>query len=155
MWLIKGSLSRLTRTLHTLRSPSELLLFARVTAFAACVPVMVRLSLPRLAALLRAKGGESCEGAAEKAAQVTRCVDLAQDVASPVVHRGCLTRGVTLFWFLSRAGYPVELCFGIGRIGTEMAGHCWITIDGVAFCERADPEDRFSVLYRIPARSPS
>ena len=78
------------------------------------------------------------------------CVGAAQRALAPVVRSGCLTRGVTLYWLLRRAGVPVELCFGVGRPGEELAGHCWLTRDGRPYLEPADAPAYFDALYRIP-----
>jgi hypothetical protein len=71
-------------------------------------------------------------------------------VGYPLVRQGCLTRAVTLYWFLARAGVPVELRFGIARTG-EADGHAWLALDGAAYLETTDPEPKFTVTYRIPA----
>jgi hypothetical protein len=65
---------------------------------------------------------------------------------------GCLTRGLTLHYFLRRAGVDVRLCFGMGHPdGKEMAGHCWLELDGRPFLERRDPRLVFGETYRIPS----
>jgi hypothetical protein len=133
-----------------LRSPGDLLLFARIGGFAAIVPALMQIPLPRLAALLtrpprhRAPGPDEIE-------RIERIVALAPRVAYPLVRSGCLTRGVTLFWFLRRAGLDVELRFGLdpGELETT-DGHCWLTLDGEPFLEKQDPRPRFAELYRLP-----
>jgi hypothetical protein len=70
-----------------------------------------------------------------------------------MVRTGCLTRGVTLFWYLRRAGLDVELRFGVDpaeQSGGEADGHCWLALDGEPFLERVDPRTRFTELYRLP-----
>ena len=76
---------------------------------------------------------------------------LAPRVAHPFVRTGCLTRGVTLFWFLRQAGFDVELRFGIDP-RTEAAGdgHCWLTLDGAPILEKRDPLLQFVETYRLP-----
>ena len=76
---------------------------------------------------------------------------LAPRVGHPFVRGGCLTRGVTLFWFLRRAGVDVELCFGLDPAdGDGTDGHCWLVRDGQPFLERADPRPRFAEIFRLP-----
>jgi hypothetical protein len=68
------------------------------------------------------------------------------------VRTGCLTRGVTLFWFLRRTGLDVELRFGleVDEHGASKDGHCWLALDGEPFLEKVDPRPRFAELYRLP-----
>jgi hypothetical protein len=83
--------------------------------------------------------------------RLERLVAIAPRVAAPVVRPGCLTRGVTLFWFLRRAGLDVELRFGVDpRDAADTDGHCWLSVDGEPFLEKRDPRPRFAELYRLP-----
>jgi len=144
------------RSLHALRGPREALLFMRVAAFAASVPWLVRLPLPRLAALLDGPPRRARAGAIEvEIERLDRLVALAPRVARPLVRTGCLTRGVTLYRFLRRAGIDVELRFGLDpRAADDPAdGHCWLTLDGEPLLEREDPA-RFVEIWRLP-RSPT
>ena len=67
----------------------------------------------------------------------------------PLVRPGCLTRGVTLYYALRRAGDDVSLCFGVGFDGGETTGHCWLDKDGEPLLERADPLSRFTEVVRL------
>jgi len=121
-----------------------------VGAFAATVPLLMRLPLPRLAALVTRPPRRRPAGAAE-VERLQRLVDLAPRVAHPLVRGGCLTRGVTLFWFLRRAGLDVELRFGLDPGEAQPTdGHCWLTLDGEPFLEKRDPRPRFAEIYRLP-----
>jgi hypothetical protein len=83
--------------------------------------------------------------------RLDRLTALAPRIAYPLVRTGCLTRGVTLFWFLRRAGLDVELRFGLDTGDIEAPdGHCWIALDGEPFLEKTDPRPRFVELYRLP-----
>ncbi|MGA2925527.1 MAG: lasso peptide biosynthesis B2 protein [Solirubrobacteraceae bacterium] len=125
-----------------------MLLFARVGTFAAAVPLLMRLPLPRVAALLTRAPHRPAPSAAE-VERLERLITLAPRAARPLVRTGCLTRGVTLFWFLRRAGLDVELCFGLDAAsGTD--GHCWLSVDDKPFLEKRDPRPRFAQLYRLP-----
>jgi hypothetical protein len=138
------------RALNELRARGELLVFAKVVAFAAAVPLLMRLSLPRLNALLTRppRARRPSPGEVER---LDRLVTLAPRIARPLVRPGCLTRGITLFWFLRRAGLDVELRFGLDPGGDEPAdGHCWLALDGEPFLERRDYRSRFTELYRMP-----
>jgi Transglutaminase-like superfamily len=145
-----SSLPDRTRALAEVRGARELWLFARVGTFAAAVPLLMRLPLPRLAALLTRQ--PRCRRArTEEVERLVRLIALAPHVGRPLVRPGCLTRGVTLFWFLRRAGLNVELRFGLEAPNDGMAdGHCWLSLDGEPFLEQVDPRPRFAELYRLP-----
>jgi Transglutaminase-like superfamily len=145
-----SSLPSRLRAVSELRDPHEATLLLRVGAFAAAVPLMMRLPLPRLAALL-GRSPRRMPPAPEEVEQLERMIALAPRIAGPLVRPGCLTRGVTLFWFLRRAGLDVELRFGLDpRDGSSTDGHCWLSLDGEPFLEKRDPRARFAELYRLP-----
>lgn len=138
------------RALGELRTVGDLLLLGRLGTFAAAVPLIMRLPLPRVAALLTRppRRGPPSGGEVER---LERLVALAPRVARPLVRPGCMTRGVTLFWFLRRAGLDVELRFGVDPSGEASTdGHCWLSLDGEPFLEKQDPRGRFAELYRLP-----
>src|SRR5258707_8105646 len=136
--------------LGELRGAREAFLFAYVSAFAATVPLLMRLPVPRLAMVLT-RAPARREPPAGAVQRLDALVALAQRVAHPWVRGGCLTRGVTLFWFLRRAGVDVELCFGLDPADGDAAdGHCWLVRDGEPFLERADPRTRFAEIFRLP-----
>jgi hypothetical protein len=116
------------------------------------VPVLMRLRLPRLASLLEPKAAPPPPDEEQLRALAGR-VDRLLVRGRPLVRPGCLTRGVTLFWFLRRAGADVRLVFGMGRVDGETAGHCWLVHDGSPFLEKVDPRPLFAELYRIPQRA--
>jgi hypothetical protein len=125
----------------------------RVGSVAAAVPLIMRLPLPRVAALVTRPTRRRPLAAAE-VEQLERLIALAPRIARPLVRSGCLTRGVTLFWFLRRGGLDVELRFGLDPAqdgATE--GHCWLSLDDEPFLEKADPRPRFAELYRLPLRA--
>ena len=133
--------------LAELRGPRELALFAQVCAFAALVPLLMRLPLPRLATLLTRTPRRARALDVER---LDRLVAIAPRLGRPLVRYGCLTRGVTLFWFLRRAGVDVELRFGLDPGDGAADGHCWLALDGEPFLEKVDPRPRFAELYRLP-----
>jgi hypothetical protein len=139
--------------LRELRGPAEAWLLIRVCLFGAAVPLLMRLPLPRVAALLtRAprRGSPRRRPSPPEIIRLERLVAVAPRVGRPFVRTGCLTRGVTLFWFLRRAGLDVELRFGLDPRDGDTDGHCWLAIDGEPFLEQRDPRPRFAELYRLP-----
>ena len=132
-----------------LRKPARLLLAIRVLAVAVSVPVLMRLPLHRVCAIVAPAGprrGRDAQDLSELASLILWLLR----AGGPLVRRGCLTRGVTLYYFLSRAGADVELVFGVGMREDGADGHCWLVRQGEPFLEKEDPRPLFSELYRIP-----
>jgi hypothetical protein len=131
----------------------DFLLLSRVLLFAAAVPILLRVKLPRLQRLLgRVPLGQEVEPA--RVQEIVRCTAIVLRRGQPLVRRGCLTRGVTLFYFLRRAGLDVNLCFGAGQLDGAFAAHCWLERDGHPFLEDVDPRRIFAEMYRLPDASP-
>lgn len=153
-------MSRLARRLGLLapyHRPEDMARLAGTTAVAASVPLLMRLPLPRVAAVLSAatRSGRTRSGPDDdEVVRVTAQVEAAVRAGAPIVRSGCLTRGVTLYWLLRRAGAPVELCFGVGRVDEELVGHCWLARDGQPYLEPPGSPARFDVVYRIPVSRP-
>jgi len=124
------------------------LLHFRIFLFAATVPLILRLPLPRVEQLLRPRRRRS-QRAAVNADEVVRCVDRVLASTNRLLRPGCLTRGVTLYYFLRRAGIDVSLSFGIGDIDGRFAGHCWLVKSGEPFLERNDPTHAFASFYTL------
>jgi len=71
----------------------------------------------------------------------------------PLVRPGCLTRGITGYYILRRAGLDVALCFGMGSVRDPgAAGHCWLVLGGEPVLEAADPRAAFTELVRLSSR---
>lgn len=129
---------------------SDFFLFARVLLFAAAVPVLMRLKLTRLTALLD-PGSDPRPLDPGRVRKILTYVDKAIWRGRPFVRSGCLTLGLTRYYFLRRAGMDVSLHFGMGRIGEKrkFAGHCWLTRDGEPYLETVDPRPLYAEMWRI------
>ena len=125
---------------------SEAWLFLRLLSFATVVPLLLRLPLPRLAAVLTRAPAPSGPSP-QDVERIEQLVALGPRVAHPLVRTGCLTRGLTLFRFLRAAGLDVELRFGLDP-GSD--GHCWLTLDGEPFLEKRDPRPHYTETWRLP-----
>jgi hypothetical protein len=134
------------RALAELRGLSEVWLFVRLVGFAASVPVLLRLPLPKLAALVSREPARA-DPSTQEVERLEQLVALGPRVAHPLVRTGCLTRGLTLFRFLRAAGLNVELRFGIDP---STDGHCWLTLDGEPFLEKRDPRPHYTETWRLP-----
>ena len=134
-----------------IRKPPPLLLI-RLTAIAATAPLLVRAGLPRLQRWLeprRSPSGVTAVDTDPVSEQFRRWVDSIIARGKPIVRPGCLTRGVTLYYALRRQGIDVSLCFGVGPVEGEMAGHCWLLLDGRPILEPGDPLSRFTEVVRV------
>ena len=130
------------------RSPGELLLALRVLLVATSVPLLTRLPLARQEALLEPRRPSPPNP--EREAWLVANVDRLLSAGRPVVRPGCLTRGLTHYYFLRRAGVDVQLRYGLGQPIGEEDGHCWLVRDGEPFLERVDPRGRYVETYSIP-----
>ena len=69
-----------------------------------------------------------------------------------VPDRDCLQRSLLLYRELSRAGLGPELAVGFQRVDGALAGHAWVTIDGLVVGERDLNPARFAPILRFGAR---
>jgi hypothetical protein len=139
------------RALRRLHGAREALLLAGVLVAAPLVPALMRLPLPKVDRILkRVRGARAPEQLSDE--RVAAVVDAAQQFAHPVVRRGCLTRGVSLFVLLrERAGHEdLRLCFGIGGPADDFYGHCWLEHHGEPHLEKEDPRERFPAQFALP-----
>lgn len=144
---------RWLRALLKLRSPGDALLALEVFAFAAIVPLLAQVRLDRLRRLLTppVPRGPANPDLIDR---IIRCVDGVRALGKPVVGQSCLTRGLTLYYFLRRAGLDVALCFGVDYEEGGLAGHCWLVRDGEPFLEPGPPPRRYTEMYRFPSGHP-
>ncbi len=136
------------QVVRAFRRPSKLILYVEIASVALAVPLLARLKLPRLAALLG-------RGRAASAPDPARIDDLVASVAAvlqfaaALIRPTCMTRGLVLYHFLRRAGLDVRLCFGAGYPQGQFAAHCWLVYEGEPFMEPRDPRQWFTELYRM------
>jgi hypothetical protein len=129
------------------RSIPDVFLFLQILFFAAAVPFLLRLKISRVRALLEM--GIRSPSDRDRIEQITEYVEMAIQMGRPMVRPGCLTRGLTRYYFFRRDGMDVSLCFGMGRDKEEFAGHCWLVKNGAPFLEKQDPRPLFAEMYRI------
>ena len=139
---------RRLKGLKKLRTPRDALLLLRIYLFAAAVPLLSRVPLPTLLPRLDTRPDKNVPYRPEEAQKVASYVGGVIRRA-PLARRDCLVRGLTLFYFLRRAGVDVALVFGTGNPGGGFAGHCWLVRDGEPFLEK-EPTVAFREIYRFP-----
>jgi hypothetical protein len=128
------------------------LLTLHIILFAAAVPALLRLKIARLQSLLERAGIATAANPARVQKVISRVESVLQ-LGGPLYRRKCLSRGLTLFYFLRKEGVDVTLCFGMGKVAGEFEGHCWLVKDGEPFLEAEDPRSFFTAIHSIP-RSP-
>ncbi len=144
-----AKIARRLAILPRFRSLSDVLLFSHIVLFAATVP-QLHLPLPRLMALLRPRTAPPVFRPA-RIQHITDYVDTAIQAGSPLIENRCYIRGLTLYYFLSRAGLDVELCFGVGSQDAGHPRHCWLVRDGKPYLEAEDPQAIYTPIYYFPA----
>jgi Transglutaminase-like superfamily len=125
---------------------AETILSLRIAVFAAAVPWLVRIPVRRLEAWV----DPPFPPPFADTVQAERIIRIAQFIcrfARPLIKNPCQVRGLTLYYFLRRAGVDVSLVFGIGLVGAAYAGHCWLVKDGEPFLETRDPRQYFTAMY--------
>lgn len=132
------------------RSLSDYILFFRIFLFAAVVPLLMRLNISKVATVIE-PGGDPRAVSSEHIRKISAYTQRAIRMGKPLVRPGCLTLGLTRYYFLRRAGLEVALLFGMGRVdeGKEFAGHCWLVRDGEPYLENVDPRPLYVEMWRI------
>jgi len=64
--------------------------------------------------------------------------------------RGCLRRALTLYYVLTRLGYPARIHIGVRKRGGRLEGHSWVTLEGKAVADRTPPA-AFRAIYSFPS----
>src|SRR5579859_6507394 len=85
----------------------------------------------------------------ESIAHTVRLVDLMLRFSRPLIERGCVTRGLTLYYFLRELGVAVDLVFGAGQVNHRFAAHCWLERDNEPWLEKTNPRNWFVPFYRF------
>lgn len=62
----------------------------------------------------------------------------------------CLRRSLLRYHFLRRAGLPLVVHFGARRLGEEIGGHAWLTLDGRPYHERPEHYQSYTVMWSYP-----
>jgi hypothetical protein len=122
-------------------------IFTRTLAVAMAAPLLLRFRPERLAKVLEPRI-DRVDTDAERIAETLRIADVVLARGRPLVRNGCLTRGVTRYWALRRAGADVSLCFGVGTIDGAVEAHCWIDREGTTVLEPRETNS-FHEMFRL------
>ena len=139
--------------LRQLPNPERRFQFLRIFLFMLAVPWLQRLRLPQLNTRLDGGHGQQTGDAWDKSEveSILRDVDGALRIGRPFVRSNCLSRGITNYYFLRKAGLDVGLCFGVSEPGDEpLGGHCWLINEGEPLAEPFDPRQSYTTVYSFP-----
>lgn len=129
----------------------------RMALVIAVLPLLERaLSLPAMLRLLMPSGGRRADqpqGMAVGPALATCRTALAPLLGLRVgrFRDNCMTRSLVLFHCLRRAAVPVSVHFGVERRQDDLAGHCWLELEGRPIAEDPEPLRRLQMTYSYPA----
>src|SRR5215210_4919159 len=118
------SLARLRRAM------SSALLHGRVAALLLAVPILLRVaSVQQVVALLTPRhSGERRPW--REVERVRRATDRLNRQRVLRAYGPCLRRSLTLYYFLSRLGYPVRVALGADVRSGSLVAHAWLTLEG-------------------------
>lgn len=63
----------------------------------------------------------------------------------------CLRRSLLRYYYLRRAGLPLVIHFGARRLGDDIAGHAWLTLDGQPYHERPEHTQAHTLMWSYPS----
>jgi hypothetical protein len=141
-------LHRRLRIVHDVYVRGETSLFVQSFCVAVATPLLMRLPLSRVESLIE-RAAAWARTPASNPDEVAGTVLQMLQAGRPIVRTGCLTRGLTLYYSLRRAGVDVSLAFGLGPVagGDGFDGHCWLVLDGEPYLEPRDPRLAYATTY--------
>jgi hypothetical protein len=136
-----------------IRSTEQRALFSEAQAFVKDLPRRLQEPLP--VAIKKLDGPISPERPSSQTENTTRnLADLAI-----LLHRRsplgiCMRRSLTRYYFLRRAGLPLQVHFGArfvhGKPDREITGHAWLTLDDKPYHEPGKNWRGFTVMLSFP-----
>ena len=65
----------------------------------------------------------------------------------------CLRQSLTLYYTLTRLGYPVMIHFGVRKGKEELRGHSWVTVKGMPMAEGGE-SSAYRIVYSYSSDQP-
>ncbi|MDR4483612.1 MAG: lasso peptide biosynthesis B2 protein [Nitrospirales bacterium] len=117
-------------------------------------PILLRFcTLPKLLEQLRPRErqrGRKSRPTLDRAVQIIVRVCHLRPFRGLLFPRTCLRQALVLYDMLMYLGYSVTIHFGILKMGEELRGHSWVTLEGKPVAEREDPGACHHVVYSYP-----
>ena len=66
------------------------------------------------------------------------------------VRNPCLLRSLTLFRLFRKAGFDVQIYFGVKKNASLLEGHSWLLLNGDLLLEQGDPQITYTEIYSYP-----
>jgi len=130
-------------------SPGEALLLCRMAWWVAVVSVTARCySLPRALKIVAGNQNGKQLARASTQEELARAVDLLLSANVLMFKPICWKRAAILHRYLSRAGTPTRIMFGVRSEDGKVAGHAWLEQNGRPILETVPPE--YIVTYSFP-----
>jgi hypothetical protein len=145
--------------LHRLKKPwFEYWFAAKVMVRCCWFPILLRFrTLPELLEQLTQREGQKVKRASptlERAIEIIVRVCHLHPFCGPLFPRTCLRQALALYDMLTYLGYTVTIHFGILKMGEELRGHSWVTLDGEPLAENGDPGSCHRIVYSYPSSQP-
>jgi hypothetical protein len=145
----KSKIFRRINVIKRLPKPDYGFLYFRIFCFVLATPLLLKLRLPQLRALLEPKNPPTRVDHA-RIVYILTSADTILQIGWPIIKKRCYPRGLTLYYFLNREGLGVGLYFGAEKIQEDLVGHCWLVKDGEPFSEPEDPNTHYKEIYNFP-----
>ena len=124
----------------------EFFLFAHIWLIITLLTPLTRLfKLPRLLQLLSPARVTPGRWPTDKVVSFT---DTILEQERFIYRRNCFKRSLSLYYFLSRLGLPVQINLGVRKEEGKLKGHGWLTLQGKPYLEAGVPD--FRVIYCFP-----
>ncbi len=131
---------------------------AKVMVRCCWLPILLRFrTLPELLEQLTQRKGQRrkrIRPTLDRAVQIIVRVCHLRPFRRPFFPRTCLRQALALYDMLTYLGYAVIIHFGILKMGEELRGHSWVTLDGKPIAENGDPGACHHIVYSYPSSQP-
>ena len=147
-------MSRFARFRRYVRAPRDLALLVGIAGYELSLPLLMRLSMPRLLRFTRWLNRCVIRPSGADPARIVRYVDAVGRLSFGSLRGNCVTRSLAIYAFLNTPETPLELRFGVRQLVNDGAvtpgrRHVWVMRKGEPLCE-TEPLNEYVLLYRFP-----
>ncbi|HUW94799.1 MAG TPA: lasso peptide biosynthesis B2 protein [Anaerolineae bacterium] len=142
---------KLDRLRAEVRGWSDIVLLGCVAVLAGLLPSLLRcLSISAVMRMLTSPSSH-CPSGPSDVERVVRLTDLVVKRV-PLTRKTCLVRSLVLYRLLREAGMPVQIHFGVRKVGSQLTGHSWLTCQDQPVSEPAVCNG-FTEIYTYPSET--